>query len=155
MITHSKILLAGFAVTLCLFALVIFPVSADPGRQMVDSPALLEEQGIDVTEIRVAFESGDMDTVHAQPAELRDKGPVSTDEDHEIRSEGAECGRDRIGEVKREDQIAGHIATIEEQGIDVTEIRTAFALGDMDMVHALIKKLSEEGPSGDGEELSR
>ena len=156
MIIHSKILLSVFAVTFCLCALVISPVSAeDRGQQMENRLALFEEQGIDVTEIRAALESGDTDTAHSLLAELCDKGRISFGEDHEIPSEGAECGRDRIGELKRRDLIERYIVIIEEQGIDTAEIRHAFVFGDLETVHALIKTLPEEGPFGDGDERSR
>lgn len=148
MIRHSKILLACFAVTLCLCALAIFPVSADTGgdadgvgnheQRMVNCLALLEEQGIDVTEIQTAFESGDKDTVHLLMGEIRDEGLIGVGEEYDDYSGGNECGGDRTGELKRKEQIEKHIAMIEEQGIDVTDVRAAFELGDRDTVHVLL-----------------
>jgi len=154
MIRHSKILLAGFAVTFCLFALVIFPVSADTGAdadsavypepRLVNCLALLEEQGIDVTEIQAAFESGDKDLVQILMGELRDEGLTGMGEEHDVSSGGSECSGDRTGELKRKEQIEKHIAMIEEQGVDVADIRAAFERGDRDTVRMLFAELHAE-----------
>ena len=96
---RSKKLLAGLVGALCLFAFVISPVSAGMGmgagndsakdctgdcdqirdrncdqtcdQMMENRLAMLEEQGIDVTEIRAALESGNMDEAHTLMAEFR------------------------------------------------------------------------------------
>jgi hypothetical protein len=163
---HSKMLLAGIAVTLCLCTLLILPVGAlgiemstgsvpavdsiaDLGQQMVNDLAILEEQGIDVTEIRTTFESGDLGTLHELMNELRDEGLIGdegsffqTGDDMYAGEYGP--GGDRTGELKRKEQVEGHIGMLEEQGIDVTEIRTVFELGDMDAVRALMAELRDE-----------
>lgn len=160
-------LLAGIAVTLCLCTLLILPVGAfgiemsagsvpaadsiaDPGQQMVNSLAILEEQGIDVTEIRAALESCDMSVVHALMTDLRDENFIGggegsffqTDDDMYAGEYGP--GGDRTGELKRKEQVEKHIGMLEEQGIYVTEIRTVFELGDMDAVRALMAELRDE-----------
>lgn len=154
MIRHSKILLVCIAVTLCLSALAIFPVSAghgsgtddagDRAQRVANCLVRLEEQGIDVTEIQTAFESGDKDTVHQLVGELRDTGVTEIDDGHDFESGGEEAGSDRIGEQKRREQIEVHIEMIEENGIDVTDIRAALELGDMDAVRALMAEFCEE-----------
>jgi len=154
MIRHSKILLVCIAVTLCISALAIFPVSAGHGadadgdsvraQQMEKCLVLLEEQGIDVTELQTAFASGDRDQVHLLPGELRDEGRIGIGEEPDYESGGNECGGDRTGELKRREQIEDHIEKIEENGIDVTDIRTAFVRGDMATVRALMADLHEE-----------
>ena len=96
---RSKKLLAGLVGALCLFAFVISPVSAGMGmgagndsakdctgdcdqirdrncdqtcdQMMENRLAMLEEQGIDVTEIRAALKLGNMDEAHALMAEFR------------------------------------------------------------------------------------
>jgi len=157
MIRHSKIFLVCIAVTLCLSALAIFPVSAghgdnadgdsDRAQQMEHCLGLLEEQGIDVTELQIAFASGDRQMVHLLLGELRDEGIIGDGEAHEYDSGGNECGGDRTGELKRKEQIEEHIERIEENGIDVTDIRAAFVRGDMTTVRAILANLHEECPS--------
>ena len=156
MIRHSKILLVCIAVTLCISALAIFPVSAGHGadadgdsvraQQMEQCLVLLEEQGIDVTELQTAFASGDRKMVHLLLGELRDEGIIGVDERHDVESGDCESGRDRTGETKRREQIEEHIEMIEENGVDVTDIRTAFVRGDMATVRALLADLHEEHP---------
>lgn len=154
MIRHSKILLACIAVTLCISALAIFPVSAGHGddadgdgvraQQMEHCLGLLEEQGIDVTELQTAFASGDKEMVHQLVGELRDEGIIGNGRAHDYESGGNECGGDRTGELKRREQIEEHIEMIEENGIDVTDIRAAFVRGDMATVQTILADLQEE-----------
>ena len=158
MIRHSKILLMCIAMSLCLSALAIFPVSAghgtdtdntgDPAQRMENCLLRLEEQGIDATEIQAAFVSGDKDTVHQLVTALRDEGIIGNGEGHDVASDvdsgGNECGRDRTGELKRKEQLEEHIEMINENGIDVTDIRTALELGDMDAVRAILEDIHEE-----------
>lgn len=158
MIRHSKILLAGLFVTFCLSALVIFPASAGPGTDtnsvsdpdqlLVHCLVLLEEQGIDVTEIQAVFESGDTDAIHILVEELQDEGLIGTGEEHDPGSGDGECGRDQTGERKRNEQIEGHISILEEWGVDVAEIRAAFERGDMDAVRTFFTELQEDFPAG-------
>ena len=168
MIRHSKILLACFIVTLCISALAVFPVSADTGgdpdsvgnqeQRIENCLVLLEEEGIDMTEIQTAFESGDKNTVHLLLGEIRDEGLIgiggeSDDEydDGYDESGGNECSGDRTGELKRKEQIEKHIAMIEEQGADVTDIRAALEQGDRDTVQTLLAELHADCVQGSGE----
>ena len=171
MIKHSKILLAGIAVTLCLSALLIFPVAAsgitmsagsvpaadciaDSGQHRENFRAIPEAQGIDVTEIPASPEYGDMVVIHALVPDLHDENITDGDEGSffqmvddiidDICAGEYGPGGDRIGELKREDQVDGHISMFEEQGIDVTALRTAFELGDMDTVRVLMAILHDE-----------
>lgn len=160
MIRHSKILLACFIVTLCLSAIAVFPVSADTGgdadcvgnheQRMINCLALLEDKGIDMTEIQTAFESGDKDTVHLLLGEIRDEGLTGISEEYGDESGGNECGGDRTGELKRKEQIEKHIAMIEGEGADVTDVRAALEQGDRDTVHTLLTELHAECVQGSG-----
>ncbi|MDE4907871.1 hypothetical protein L0665_04515 [Methanogenium marinum] len=171
MIKHSKILLAGIAVTLCLSALLIFPVGAsginmstgsapatdgiaDPVQHVMEVLSVFEEQDIDVTEIRATLESGDMVAVHALMGDLCDTNFSDSDDGQHFQSVDdivdEICageygpGGDRLGERKRVEQVGGHISMFEEQDIDVTALRTAFELGDMAEVRALMADIHDE-----------
>lgn len=161
MIRHSKILLAFLAGTMCLTFLLISPVGAygmdmdakivprvnstgDPGQQMVVRLVLPDEQDIGITATGMTFEPGDSDAVRALVGEYFEKSPIGSDEEFALGLSVCDCGRSRAGELKRKDRVESHLIMIEEQGIDVTDIRVALELDDMDAVRILMAELREE-----------
>jgi DNA-binding GntR family transcriptional regulator len=87
----------------------------------------LEEQGYDVSAIRSAVESGDMDTARTLMQQFM--------EEH----------RDEFpAPPGKEDRMTAHLDHLEEQGYDVSAIRSAVESGDMDTARTLMHQFMEE-----------
>ncbi|MDD1708495.1 MAG: hypothetical protein LUQ33_04915, partial [Methanoregulaceae archaeon] len=121
-----------------LLALLIIPAYAIPGGNagfpggkmgggnITTHLNRLEEQGYDVSAIRTAVENGDMDTARSLMQQFM--------EEHK-------------GELPappgKEDRMTTHLDRLEEQGFDVTAIRTAVENGDMDTSRSLMQQFME------------
>jgi hypothetical protein len=94
----------------------------------------LEEQGIDVSAIRAAVESGNMDTVHTLMQQFmeahKDLMPARNAMEKNGRGIGSGMMENRL------DQL-------EAKGYDVSAIRAAAESGDMDTVHTLMQQFME------------
>ncbi len=126
-------------VVMIVLASLIIPVYALPGGNagfpggrmgggMTNSSLdHLEEQGFDVTAIRAAVESGDMDTARSLMQQFmeehKDELPAPPGE---------------------EDRMTAHLDRLEEQGYDVSGIRIAVENGDMDTARSLMQQFMEE-----------
>jgi len=140
----------GIASVLCVLALLSVPVSAlpqqddaGPGAKINAHLDRLEEQGYDVSEIRTAIENGDQETARTLMKQFmeenRDELGMPNRGDGTGPAEGAEPGN----------MINAHLDKLEEQGYDVSEIRTAIENGDQETARTLMKQFMEEN----GDEL--
>jgi len=116
----------------------------NPGRGMGNAGMLdnLEEQGYDVTDIRTAFENGDTETGRTLMHQFMEAhhGEFAPPHDGDRPGMGG----------------AGMLDNLEEQGYDVTDIRTAFEDGDTETGRTLMHQFMEEhqgefAPPHDGE----
>jgi len=92
----------------------------------------LEEQGYDMSEVRAAIESGDEKAartlVKQFMEEHRDELPIPP-------------AGDRAGNGER---MSGLFDNLEEQGYDMSEVRTAIESGDMETARTLMQQFMEE-----------
>jgi DNA-binding GntR family transcriptional regulator len=87
----------------------------------------LEEQGYDVSAIRTAVENGDMETARSLMQQFM--------EEH----------KDELpAPAEKEDRMTARLDHLEEQGYDVSAIRTAVENGDMETARSLMQQFMEE-----------
>ena len=94
----------------------------------------LEERGIDVSAIRAAFESGDMNTVHTLMQQFM--------ETHKDLMPGRNV-TERDNHGSGSGMMEKRLAQLETKGYDVSAIRAAFESGDMNTVHTLMQQFME------------
>jgi DNA-binding transcriptional MerR regulator len=134
--------IAGPLSVLCIIALVMGTASAavitgagstsgtDAGTvHQHPSPEFiihsLEQQGVDVTEVKIALQNGDTDTVRAWLEAHRPARP-----------EGAGRSPPDLTDPTQQEKM---IARLEEKGVDVTEPKTALQNGDSAAVQAWLE----------------
>jgi len=135
--------LIGVASVLCILALIAVPASAffpnaekaqgdrmDGGAGPLGHLDRLEERGYDVSEIRTAIENGDHETARTLLQQFMEehKGELPA---------GSDDG-------KRGFDLTNHLDRIEDQGYDVSEIRTALENGDHETARTLLQQFMEE-----------
>ncbi len=102
-------------------------VRGDSDTRMLQHLEKLEEQGYNVSAIRAAVESGDLEEartlVRQFMEEHRDELPDSS---------------------KKSDQILQHLEKLEEQGYNVSAIRAAVESGDLEEARTLVRQFMEE-----------
>jgi hypothetical protein len=146
---HLIALLAGCAV----IVLFISPAIAFAGAPGTGAPIgcgmagpldRLEEQGYDVSLIRTAIESGDRETVRTLMQQFMEE------HGEELDFPAPPCNGG--------DRLAGPLDRLEEQGYNVSEIRTAVENGDRETARTLMQQFMDEHddelkmptPPGDG-----
>jgi ABC-type uncharacterized transport system substrate-binding protein len=131
----------GIAAFLCICALLAAPAAAAAigvhngpacGDRMTGTLDKLEEQGYDVSAIRAAVESGDMETARELMQEFMTANPDARP------PQGAGPGN---GE-----RMTGTLDKLEEQGYDVSAIRAAVESGDMETARDLLKEFMSANP---------
>ena len=90
--------------------------------------AHLEQQGVDVSAAKTAFANGDMAALKTWLEEYRDANP-----------------RNQTGNQERPDP-AKIIAHLEQQGVDVSAAKTAFANGDMAALKTWLEEYRDANP---------
>jgi tRNA A-37 threonylcarbamoyl transferase component Bud32 len=104
-----------------------FPAPSQKGDGMTARLDQLEAQGYDVSAIRAAVESGDMDTARSLlkqfMEEHKDEFPAPS---------------------QKGDGMTARLDHLEAQGYDVSAIRAAVESGDMDTARSLLKQFMEE-----------
>ncbi|GAB7016949.1 hypothetical protein [Methanogenium cariaci] len=111
---HSKRLWAGLAGALCLVAFVIAPVSAGMGMGAGNGCA--------------AGGSGMGDQIRDRTCD-----PICD----QIRDQN----RDQTCDPGCDQPMENRLAVLEEQGVDVTDVRTAFASGDRETIRGMLGEL--------------
>jgi DNA-binding transcriptional MerR regulator len=146
-------LIAGPLSVLCIIALVMGTASAavitatastsststGPFHKHPSPESLisfLEQQGVDVSEVKAALQDGDTEAVHAWLEAHRPTRP-----------EGAGRSPPDLADPARQQEI---ITRLEEKGVDVTEAKTALQNGDTDAVKAWLEAHRPEKPDGTG-----
>ncbi len=142
----------------------------------------LEENGIDVTEVKAALANGDTDAVKewfakqgrpdrnpdketpdfaAHIARFEENGidvtevkaALANGDTDAVKEWFAKQGRPDRNPDKGTPDFAAHIARLEENGIDVTEVKAALANGDTDAVKEWLDTHMGEGRPGDGSQF--
>jgi DNA-binding transcriptional MerR regulator len=142
-------LVAGPLSVLCIIALVMGTASAavitaadrstGPFHKHPSPESLisfLEQQGVDVSEVKAALQDGDTEAVKAWLEAHRPTRP-----------EGAGRSPPDLADPARQQEI---ITRLEEKGVDVTEAKTALQNGDTDAVKAWLEAHRPEKPDGTG-----
>jgi hypothetical protein len=111
------------------------PDMTDPARQQ-EILTRLEERGVDVTGLKTAFQNGDTDSVKAWLEAHRPGKP-----------EGAGRSPPDMTDPARQQEI---LTRLEERGVDVTGLKTAFQNGDTDAVKAWLEAHRPASPGGAG-----
>jgi DNA-binding transcriptional MerR regulator len=140
---------AGPLSVLCIIALVMgtasaavitaadstaSPVHKHPSPESIINT--LEQQGVDVTGVRTALQNGDTDAVKAWLEAHRTAKP-----------EGAGRSPPDMTDPARQQEI---LTRLEERGVDVTGLKTAFQNGDTDAVKAWLEAHRPASPEGAG-----
>ncbi len=94
----------------------------------------LEEQGIDVSAIRAAVESGNMDVVHTLMQQFMEAHKDLLPARNATERDGPGFGPGMMG---------NHLDQLEAKGYDVSAIRAAVASGDRETVRTLMQQFME------------
>ncbi len=140
---NYKKLLAGLVGALCLFALVISPVSAGMGMGAGNGSAADCAGDCDQTRDQIRDQirdptcnqtcTGDCDQARDQ---IRDQ--IRDPTCNQTCAGDCDQTRDQTCDRTGNQQIETRLAMLEEQGIDVTDIRAALESGDRDTVRTLM-----------------
>jgi hypothetical protein len=110
------------------------PAHQHPSPEFIISH--LEQQGVDVTEVKAALQDGDTDAVQAWLEAHRPEKP-----------EGSGRSPPDLTNPTSQEKI---ITRLEERGVDVTEVKTALQNGDTEAVQAWLETHRPERPEGAG-----
>ena len=95
----------------------------------------LEKQGFDVSAIRAAVESGDMDTARTLLDQFREEHPEAFPE---------KAGKPGCRGPADTDHITGLVKRLTEKGYDVSTIQAAVESGDLETARTLLHQFMEE-----------
>ncbi len=131
----------GIAAFLCMCAFLAVPAvaAADGARNgppcgdhITGTLDKLEEQGYDVSAIRAAVESGDMETARDLLQQLMSANPDARPPQGAGRGNG--------------ERMAGMLDELASDGYDVSAIQAAIAAGDLETAHTLMQEFMAANP---------
>ncbi|MDD1653068.1 MAG: tetratricopeptide repeat protein [Methanomicrobiales archaeon] len=159
----------GMMVILCMFTVYqagALDTAAGQGRNTGDGRPghgqgitaildRLETQGYDVSAIRAAMDSGDLETARTLLDRFREEHPYAFP---------GPAGSPAVGVPVDADRISGILERLKEEGLDISEIQSALDNESLDTAMKLLRKFMEEHreelgmpdrvPPGDGDEAN-
>jgi hypothetical protein len=141
--------------TYCVFALVFGTAGAaamtqqGSGNNLRDTAGLfgpekmierLEQQGVDVTEVKTALQNGDTNAVKEWLQACREAHPDA----FPARGEGA--GKGPMNGDAKDERITGMLENLTAQGYDISAISSAVTSGDFKTAHILMQEFRTAHP---------